>query len=436
MPKREYKSIDEPVPGPPATGGVRKAAKPVRRALLSEINGPAGGAAPADDSVIVPGTPDDDWVSVASQDSSPPPPGCFRPAAASGRRPPGAVVFNAVAPARDPRLMRPVAGPNNVSGVSTALVKRVEDFTKAAPVHITWPRGAFVVSGNINDIQLEMNQSKSSFTHLVEQKYELYTSLDLEFQSISGLDTRNVECATKAIALADRLLGVVQSDAKYLDNLQKKEAFNDRLRLDLQRSSNDLVGTVNSKLTTHRGYIKDLQKMVTEGVSVTKELFDEVVKKTTAAETAATVAKNAATVAEQQRQDAIKELHVCQELLAQRTEVLEIFKHSSVIPSCGKCHQKVELGQDLLYKLSCGVLRCAFCKNGDRCPSDTCNGSCSVLYETTAADYLTELEFVRKHVLDKYHRIVIDFEDEYAEAPKFLADYRKQQHLHLSTTRF
>ncbi|KAJ1469597.1 hypothetical protein T484DRAFT_1851114, partial [Baffinella frigidus] len=377
MSKREYQSSEGPVPGPPATGGVRKAFKSARRALLDEINGPAGGAAQEDDSVIVPGTPDDGWVSVALQDSSPPPPGCFHPVAASGRMPPGAVVFNAVAPARDPRLMRPVAGPNYVPGVPAALVKRVEDFTMAVLVKITWPRGSFVVKGDINGSQLAMNLSKNSFAHLVEQKYELYTSLDLEFQSINCLDTRHAECATKAIAFADRLLGIVQSDAKYLDNLQKKEAFNDGVRLDLERSSADLVGSVNSKLTTHRGYIKDLQKTVTEGVSITKALFNEVMKKTAAAETAATVAKNAERMAKQQRQDAIKELHVCQELLAQRTEVLEIFKHSSVIPSCGKCHQKVELGQDMLYKLSCGVLRCAFCKNGDRCPSDICNGSCS-----------------------------------------------------------
>ncbi|KAJ1465180.1 hypothetical protein T484DRAFT_1757571 [Baffinella frigidus] len=457
-------ALGDPVPGPPATGGVRTA-KSAKRCLSSYFNpGPAGGAAPAD-SVIVPGTPSsgesDDGNGAPSADLLRDtavrlsPPQSFRPIAVPARVPPGAVVFVPdAAPARDPRLAPLVArdprlaplvardprlaplvardprlaplvalGPLLVPGIRASLVKRVEDFivdvAEPPPKH---PSEAPEVDDSeaLKRLRARAEFDASSSKFLLRTKRALYHSLDREIDMAHG----EIHTITN---LCNKLHQHMSYDIMNIENMHAKMLVSSEDLIESDGEWGAIVAGQDIKIKDLTEYITRLDDVHLEAIALVKTLFLDLQSKTSAASDAAATAKG-------KHLSVVKQLEECQKGLVdtnkkfgQSSEVLQILKQTTVIPYCGKCLAQIDSSQTF-FKMTCGKLRCDFCKNGDVCKWGICEDVCQVAYMTNMEDYLSEIRFTRKHVLDNYPRGVVNFQDKYEEPPEFLADYRREQH--------
>jgi hypothetical protein len=436
---------------PPSADGGRKK-NFARRSLAAALNGPAGGAAPADN-VIVPGTPssgesDDEWTSVAHC----PPPAHFRPIASA---PPGAVNFQPVA--RDPRLLvsappgavnfQPVArdprperpsnasvGTSYVRHMPSALRHRADAFTTAAPEMPRKRRREEEVdeTEDFKEIKTRAKLQKVDGEFMTEQKKFLLDCLKTEFDGI-----KDEYVFIDVVNFGAKLLRVVEADTKNVENMASKAALVDTVAISNEKEWIELSDAADAKLQAYKEHNKVLETHGKEGASIVKALVAEVILKADLARKADHTAKNAATAANLKHATTTRELRECKALLAKRTEVLDMFKQVSVIPYCGKCMAKVGFTlSDSIYRMTCGKLRCNFCKQADVCERAVCDGTCRVAYEITAEDYLEEIEFARKHVMDNYEPNVIDCQNEYEDVPPALDAFRIKQHKHLSDTRF
>jgi hypothetical protein len=402
--------------------GVRE----VRRSLALSFNEPVGGAADGDN-VVVPGTPSSTssggWVSVA-----PPPLSSFRPIA-----PPGAVVFRGGH--RDPRLAPSSVLNLAVPGPAARLVvagplarhagpaSRLSDLVKRAGEHVAAPptppkkkarRGDLEDSDDIAADKLRVDDQRKDDVYMGRQKNLLITGFKFEFDSI-GRDSS----FSAAAGFGHKLLGVMEGDASKIAFMHRQKHDVASAAIENEKEWAGIVTTVNDKLQDSKEHVKKLEAYGRNGASIVKALL-----------TSAEADKKKHLAAEAR-------LAEVTQLLAERSEVLDMFKQVSVIPYCGKCMDKVGFRlSDTIYRMGCGVLRCHFCKGGDVCSQGICAGGCKVVYEVQVEDYLEEIEFARNHVMDKYATGVVDCQNKHEEPPEALNAFRIAQHKRLSRSRF
>ena len=351
---------------------------------------------------------------------------------------------------------------------TTTLQARVNDFTSKMMVMPKAKRDRDdnpYDSWELNEIRSKAKTDNKAGQYAVTQRRELLDCLQGEWSTINQLfdDDKCLEFGAKAMR-------IIESDTDHLGNLERVRLVASDLVIQNECDWLKTLTSAENKIFVRNAFCSDLEARDKKAVLLVKDLFKEIRVKTgprapdlckelehdvlmdlehrkdlenkTALDLKG--AENAALKKDIDHKDAEHaalqaELDACKDMLKQRAEVVELFKHTKV-PGCDNCPRLLGQNQhdisgpsrfrNSLYQMECGFAFCLDCKKKPDVRTEKCQkAGCEhgVEYALTTAMFLDELVATRAHALKKYPHNVIDFGDEYEDAPEFLVNYRDTQ---------